>query len=441
MTVRGRGVLLALLALVLLPAAGWPTYQHDPQRTGASADTLLSPGNAETLTRLWIFRTGGPVAASPAVSGGRVYIGSWDGNEYALDPATGTLRWKTYLGVSKGGTSGFCRSFGITSTASVVRRVVYVGGGKPFWYALNGVTGKVLWRVRTGDERDNGRYYNWASPLIDRGYGYIGIASKCDVPLVQGALLRVNLATHRIVGRFHVVPHGQLGGAIWTSPALDAASGLIYVTTGNEGHEPAPSQPYARAIIALRKSLSVKDVWQLPDSEVSNPDSDWGGTPTLFRDAGGRNLIAAVNKNGFVYAFLRGHLRAGPVWRRQIARPDLNISSAAFGGGSLFVAGSAGQEGGVAYKGSVRALDPATGTVRWLVATPGAVWPALSYVNGLLIDGAGKTLQVRNASTGHVLFSYKTGGALYGPAAVANGRIFVGSTDGNVYAFGPPPPP
>ena len=42
----------------------------------------------------WKFATGGRVTSSPAVAAGRVYIGSYDSNFYALDAASGALRWK-----------------------------------------------------------------------------------------------------------------------------------------------------------------------------------------------------------------------------------------------------------------------------------------------------------------------------------------------------------
>src|SRR5215469_5727983 len=79
-------------------AGDWPTYLHDPQRTASSSDTTLSPTNASQLALKWTFATGGPIASSPAVVGGTVYVGSWDGYEYALDAASGVMKWKTFLG-------------------------------------------------------------------------------------------------------------------------------------------------------------------------------------------------------------------------------------------------------------------------------------------------------------------------------------------------------
>jgi outer membrane protein assembly factor BamB len=45
--------------------------------------------NAATGTQLWSFTTGGSVGSSPAVANGAVYVGSNDGNLYAFDLAGG----------------------------------------------------------------------------------------------------------------------------------------------------------------------------------------------------------------------------------------------------------------------------------------------------------------------------------------------------------------
>ena len=100
------------------PGDDWPMYLHDMQRTSNGGEVTLSPANASRLTRLWAFKTNGGVAASPIVAKGTVYVGSWDGYEYALDAITGFLKWKTFLGQ----TSGACDPplIGVTSSAAVV---------------------------------------------------------------------------------------------------------------------------------------------------------------------------------------------------------------------------------------------------------------------------------------------------------------------------------
>jgi len=63
--------------------------------------------------------------SSPAVADGVVYMGSDDGNLYALNATTGALLWKYTTG-------GW-----VASTPAVANGVVYFGGGGSTLYALN----------------------------------------------------------------------------------------------------------------------------------------------------------------------------------------------------------------------------------------------------------------------------------------------------------------
>jgi outer membrane protein assembly factor BamB len=430
-----------LLALVALVAADWPTYLNNPTRSAAGVEPSLSNGNAGQLINRWSFQTGATIAASATVIGNTVYVGSWDGNEYAIDTGNGAKRWQTFLGTT---VDSNCTppNLGVTSAAAVSNGVLYVGGGDSNWYALDANTGSVLWSVPTGDNSPSGGHYNWSSPLLFNGFAYIGISSNCDNPLVPGQLLQVNLSTHAIVNTFTFVPSGHVGGGVWTSPAIDPATNTVYVTTGTINNS---SDTLTEAIVALDGStLALKDSWQLPASDRVN-DSDWGTSPVLISDRNGRQLVAATNKNGFVYAWLRSNLAAGPVWRSQIAVggncPQCGTgtaSSMAFAAGVLYAAGGQTSIRGVNYPGGVRAIDPATGGFFWEHGAPGIVVPALAYNAGLIIDGAGPVLEVLNADNGSPLYTYRTGGTLYGAPSVGAGEIFAGSVDGNLYAFGLP---
>jgi outer membrane protein assembly factor BamB len=63
-------------------------------------------------------QTGGPIAATPTVGGGNVYVGSWDGYEYAYRGKSGSRLWRTYLGRTYDGNCGYgLATLGITSAA------------------------------------------------------------------------------------------------------------------------------------------------------------------------------------------------------------------------------------------------------------------------------------------------------------------------------------
>src|SRR3954453_23381198 len=71
----------------------WQTY-------GARANPpfnntrCLNQVNVHTLVPKWFFKTGDAVTANPVVVGNRVYVGSWDGNFYAIDKKSGKEAWR-----------------------------------------------------------------------------------------------------------------------------------------------------------------------------------------------------------------------------------------------------------------------------------------------------------------------------------------------------------
>src|SRR3954471_23726162 len=71
----------------------WPTYGKDLNHTFSNPHSEINPRNVSTLAPAWTFPTEDAVTASPAVVDGVVYVGSWDGYFYALDAASGRLKW------------------------------------------------------------------------------------------------------------------------------------------------------------------------------------------------------------------------------------------------------------------------------------------------------------------------------------------------------------
>ena len=79
------------------PAANgdWTEAFFDAAHTGNNRyETLLNRDNVGNLTQLWASPVGsGLLFTSPVVSNGKVYIGSGDGQMYALDALTGATLW------------------------------------------------------------------------------------------------------------------------------------------------------------------------------------------------------------------------------------------------------------------------------------------------------------------------------------------------------------
>ena len=430
---RTRATAVAVLALAVTPLVGCAVLEHE-----------------------WTAQTGYTIAAQPVVSGGTVFIGSWDGYEYAFDAQSGAQKWRTFLGQTRD-TCPEATTVGVTSAPQVQNGIAYLGGGDSRWYALDVQTGSVLWTIPTGDNSPSGGHYNWSSPAIHNGAAYVGIASLCDSPLVQGRLLRVSLSTHQITNVWTVVPDGQVGGTIWTSPVVDAARNTVFVTTGNRADDASgATQQHAEAIVALdATTLAVKSYWPLPLADPT-PDADWTTTPTLFTDSAGRALVSAAHKNGFVYAFNRDNLGAGPVWQVRLAQAAAGGDPGAggvyttgfFDGQALYYGGGRTTIRGTSYEASLRAIDPATGRFIWEAPLPTKPFGALTGANGMIVVPPFQpALYGFEASTGRVAFRnpLEKDNWLYGATTIANGLLYYGDGFGVVHALrfpdSPPPPP
>src|SRR3984885_13636880 len=104
----------------------------------------------------WKLHTGGPVVASPTLAGNRVYVGSYDGNLYALDAASGAVAWKVDLGAR------------VASSAAVSDGLVYVLGYDAQLPALDSVTGKTNWTLATkGEHRFTATHLHGALPVAE----------------------------------------------------------------------------------------------------------------------------------------------------------------------------------------------------------------------------------------------------------------------------------
>ncbi len=453
--------LMGTLLLLLLIARGlpqsavaattnsWSTYMGNNQRSGYNAtETIINPTSAPNLKLKWTHKAGGAVTTQPTVANGMVYWGSWDGIEHASNPATGKDIWTANLGqtivtcskIHHGVLSS--AAFAMLSIKGVSTPVLLLGGGNVSMYALNANTGAVLWQTPLGTQPD---FFLYGSPAIFNDSVYIGVSSHGDCPLVQGQLVQLSATTGVIQHTFNVVPNGCNGGSVWTAPTIDSATQMIYFSTGNGG-TCSTTETQTDALIAVRaKDLSLVGSWQVPASQQI-VDGDFGSTPTLFQTSNGGTLhkmVGLENKNGIYYAFDRTNISAGPLWQQQLGQAPGpggdNIASSAWNNVSLFAAAASTTINGINCTGSLRRLNPATGAFIWQDCLSFDPRGTITMVPGLAEVGAGTSFIMVNATTGKQLFSYSDN-ALHsdflGPCSIANGQLYQGNMDGNLYAFG-----
>lgn len=123
---------------------------------GSLSSIIPSTAQESGGEQVWQFQTGGAIASSsPTVADETVYIGSDDGNIYALDTADGSEQWSFQTGQA------------LVSAPAVANDMVYIGGQNGTVYALDAESGSVEWTVQTG-------YSVWSSPTVTEGSVYIG---------------------------------------------------------------------------------------------------------------------------------------------------------------------------------------------------------------------------------------------------------------------------
>jgi hypothetical protein len=93
---------------------------------------------------------------------GVVYIGSDDGRVYALDTASGTVRWKKDTGGE------------VIGSATVEDGMVYIGSKSGLFVALDAATGEEKWRY-VKDPKNPGRFPISTSPAVAFGVVFVGV--------------------------------------------------------------------------------------------------------------------------------------------------------------------------------------------------------------------------------------------------------------------------
>src|SRR5207302_283371 len=275
----------------------------------------------------------------------------------------------------------------------------------------------ILWtaKIADGTAAGHGEFVQ-SSPAVSTALGklYVGVASSAHCDIIGGRVVAVDLGTHAVTTKL-LVPAGHRGAGVWSSITIAEDENRLYVTSGNRLGD-IGQEPLAQSILALDPgTLDVLDHWQNP---TTLENSDFGSSPTIF-DAGGKKLVAATNKDGWLYVLRRDSLASGPAWKYQLAvidpaLPDVggdptlgwgSISTPVSAGGRLFAAGGRTPQG---EAGSVIAFDPSTGQTLWKHVTPGYVIAPAAAIGEVLVvessapDGTAGTLEVLEQSSGKV---------------------------------------
>ncbi len=380
------GIVMSCLALVALLASA---CQPSPAATAAPKPA------AAAGTVLWTFQTKGAVWASPAVYDGVVYFGSDDHFVYAVDAGSQQLKWKFETGDL------------VRSRPAFADETIYFTSDDGNLYALNARDGKETWRLDIGNAKvkrqplRKGYDYLQSSPAVAGGVVYVGSADS--------NLYAVDAKTGQEKWRF-----AARGAARWpmrTSPTI--ANGIVYTGNGWD------------TLFAV-DARTGQETWHF-DGCGNQP------TPAVVD-----GVVYEGGRPGMVYAL--DALTGQKKWEFSYGAGMFVESSATLVDGVVYV--------GSSYTSAFFALDSATGKKKWAFPTSGSAWSSPAVANGVAYIGSNNEyikegyFWAVDTQTGQAKWQLKITSTLdtagvYGVVsspAVANGVVYFGGLDGNLYA-------
>ncbi|HJT97214.1 MAG TPA: pyrroloquinoline quinone-dependent dehydrogenase [Rhodanobacteraceae bacterium] len=362
-------ILLVLIA-ALLPASGqavdWSAYGGDGRGQRFAPVSQITPANVGRLALAWDFRTGELGAgfaragdaltfeATPLFIEDTLYVSTATGKVFALDAASGTLRWRFDAAIDRGRDYSEMASRGVSywrdaaagAPARCTTRIVFatidarlfaIDAGTGERCAGFGTNGEVALShgVRL-NERQIGNYQVTSPPAIVGDVAIVGssIGDNRGTDLELGVVRAFDVRTGRElwhwdpIARAARIPpdaanpdfgevdrqEARWTGAAnaWAPFATDAGRGLVFVPTGSAspdfyGGERTGNGEWADSIVALRaatgelawgRQLVHHDLWDYDTaSQPMLVDLDQGGTK--------RAALVQLTKTGQVFVLDR----------------------------------------------------------------------------------------------------------------------------------------
>jgi polyvinyl alcohol dehydrogenase (cytochrome) len=428
---------------------GWaPSHANTRFQTAEHASL-----NAQDVGRLelrWAYGFSGDVIAfaAPTIMNGTLFVGSAGGAVQALDAKTGCLHWLYQAGAPV--------RAAMTVAAEGARKILVFSDQNGWVHAIDAGTGRARWKKRV-EEHEATRLTG--SFAVHDGVAFIPAASWEETRALdpgypcctfRGSVTAVRVRDGSLVWKTYMVEpsrktgvtefgtdtFGPSGAAVWSTPTVDVARGVLYVTTGDNYSHPATAT--SDAVIALdletgrifwSQQTTPNDVYNSACGtrgancpENNGPDHDFGASAMLVRMPNGQDVLVAGQKSGVVYALDPAN-KGKVLWQTRVGKGGTN----------------GGVQWGMATDG--RNVYVSVSDVVRLQAVTGA-----APIGDAQLDPAqGGGLTALNISDGtKVWFAASTpcapsrpGCSPAQPAAVTAipGAVFSGSMDGHIRAF------
>lgn len=322
-----RAAAVAVTADALLSAdkrpEQWLTYAGNYAGHRHSTLDQISRSNVQRMGVAWVAQmmpSRRPLAATPIVAGGLMFVSEAPDGVAALDAKTGRLVWRFTRPMDGAKLSLCCGAF--NRGVAVLGNRVFVATLDSFLVAIDAATGRKVWESKVAEARDG--YSMTGAPLVIGDSVVVGVAGAEFG--IRGFIASFSAQDGKLNWRFDCVPEpgtpgaetwsgnsGKTGGAsTWNTGAYDEALDLIYWTTGNPWPLFSPDTRtgdnlYSDSIVALdRKTGKLRWHYQFTPGDTH----DWDSTqqPILTEIAWKGQKVPVVlqaNRNAFYYALDR----------------------------------------------------------------------------------------------------------------------------------------
>jgi alcohol dehydrogenase (cytochrome c) len=448
--------------------ADWPMYNRSYDGTRFSPLTQITAANVSSLVPACTFPLG--VTANMqsglvAVSGTLYFTTATD--TYAIDAETCALRWQHHYDYDPKPLFDPNKvNRGVTYLADHSRARLFRGVNDGRVMALDPSTGEELWSAIAGDPSKGETFP--AAPVAWDDKVFIGNAGG-DNFSVKGRMMAFDASTGGRLWSFDLVPENgtaaqswpegterfpKVGGASWTSYAIDTANGVVFTPTGNAAPDflaqvRAGRDLYTYSVVALNaKAGTLDNYYQLLEHDYH--DWDIAAAPSLVTTAAGHHLVIAAGKDGHVYGTDRATGRR--VYATVVSTIE-NIDAPLTGNGARFCPGV---NGGVEWNGP--SYSPRTnllyvGSIDWCttLATYSADQPGkLKGKEALPWTGSNKLtapfgandstrrgwLTAIDADDGTIKWRYASPTPIIaGVTATAGDVVFTADLTGKIFAF------
>ncbi len=443
----------------------WPTYGHDAQHT-FHGRTTLTAATAKALKVAWFFPTSDVVTATPTVVDGTVYVGSWDDAFYALDFATGALRWQYRLSPQNAVTpypgqnprdvtsdGGLVTSSAWYEPGAGARPDLVIFGAGYTLYALDATTGALYWRHdysgRPGRPLDPATDQTriFSSPVVADGLVLFGVDTDGQRGS-HGYIVGASVSSGDPVWEFQTdTDHagrvmGDGCGSVWSSGTVLQQLGTVVFDTADCKF--SDNGPLSEAILALHIDNGHLAWVYRPNHPDLACDWDFGATANAGIAAGGvATFLGAGGKDGTYYSLdpATGHLR----WATNVVFGGFSggfIATTAYDGRRVYGTIALGDFGRFEkdsqilcdpsnprdtpiQQPTVNAFGAATGAVAWQSDGRSSFAPT-TVAGGMTFNGpaSGSLILVRDAASGDLLDSIATPGPVWsGIATVGNALV------------------